>query len=222
MRLWLVAAVSLLLVASPARAQDFAELDIAELQARMQQGELSAERLVTWYLDRIDEIDRAGPQLNSIIELNPDALTIARALDEERQASGPRGPMHGIPVVLKANINTGDEMHTTAVPVRSYWARPICRNGRISGPPVHRAAGAALAGKPAILTASRATPAAHQVAPPLPWQPISRRFRLAPRPMAPSSVLPASTASSGSSQAWGSSAAAASFRLRTARTRPDQ
>ena len=114
MRLWLVAAVSLLLVASPARAQDFAELDIAELQARMQQGELSAERLVTWYLDRIDEIDRAGPQLNSIIELNPDALTIARALDEERQASGPRGPMHGIPVVLKANINTGDEMHTTA------------------------------------------------------------------------------------------------------------
>jgi amidase len=114
MRLWLVAAVSLLLVASPARAQDFAELDIAEIQARMQQGELSAERLVTWYLDRIDEIDRAGPQLNSIIELNPDALTIARALDEERQASGPRGPMHGIPVVLKANINTGDEMHTTA------------------------------------------------------------------------------------------------------------
>jgi amidase len=69
---------------------------------------------VRWYQQRIDDIDRGGPNLNSIIELNPDALTIARALDEEWLASGPRGPMHGIPVVLKANIDTADQMHTTA------------------------------------------------------------------------------------------------------------
>jgi len=106
--------VSLLLLVSLVHAEDLAELGIAELQARMQRNELSSEQLVTWYLNRIDEIDRAGPRLNSIIELNPHALTIARALDEERRASGPRGPMHGIPVVLKANIDTGDQMHTTA------------------------------------------------------------------------------------------------------------
>lgn len=93
---------------------DYSEATIAELQDRMQRGELTSEKLVTWYLQRIDQIDHAGPQLNSIIELNPDALTIARALDEEWQISGPRGPMHGIPVVLKANIDTADQMHTTA------------------------------------------------------------------------------------------------------------
>jgi amidase len=110
----LCAVLGLLILAGPVHADEFAELDIAELQLRMQRGELNAEQLVTWYLDRIDAIDRNGPQLNSIIELNPDALTIARALDEERQASGPRSAMHGIPVVLKANIDTGDQMHTTA------------------------------------------------------------------------------------------------------------
>jgi amidase len=107
-------AVCLLAAATSSYAEDFEELSIAELHARMQRQELTAEQLVTWYLQRIDEIDRAGPKLNSIIELNPDALGIARALDEEWQRSGPRGPMHGIPVVLKANIDTADQMHTTA------------------------------------------------------------------------------------------------------------
>lgn len=93
---------------------DYSEATIAELQDQMQRGELTSEQLLSWYLQRIDDIDRAGPQLNSIIELNPDALTIARALDEEWLISGPRGPMHGIPVVLKANIDTADQMHTTA------------------------------------------------------------------------------------------------------------
>lgn len=89
-------------------------MQIAELHDRMQRGEVSAEQLVRWYLGRIEELDRSGPELRAMIELNPDALMTARALDEEWQESGPRGPLHGIPVVLKANIDTADKMHTTA------------------------------------------------------------------------------------------------------------
>jgi amidase len=94
--------------------RDFSEVSIAELHDGMQRGELTSEQLVSWYLQRIDAIDRNGPALNSMIEVNPEALQIARALDEEWQASGPRGPMHGIPVVLKANIDTADLMKTSA------------------------------------------------------------------------------------------------------------
>lgn len=93
---------------------DYSEYDIDALQALMVKGELSSRALTRFYLARIEAIDRSGPQLNSMIELNPQALQIAADLDAERQASGPRGPMHGIPVVLKANIDTGDEMETTA------------------------------------------------------------------------------------------------------------
>jgi len=94
--------------------QDFTEASIADLHDRMQRGELRSELLVHWYLDRIDAIDQHGPELNAVIELNPDALMIARALDEEWRESGPRGPLHGIPVLLKANIDTADKMHTSA------------------------------------------------------------------------------------------------------------
>jgi amidase len=94
--------------------EDFSEADIAGLHDRMQRGELSSESLTRWYIDRIEAIDRGGPELRSVIEVNPDALTIARALDEEWQASGPRGPLHGIPVLLKANIDTADRMKTSA------------------------------------------------------------------------------------------------------------
>nr|GFC96081.1 hypothetical protein [Tanacetum cinerariifolium] len=66
------------------------------------------------YLDRIAKIDRAGPKLNAIIELNPDALKIADGLDKERKAGKVRGPLHGIPILLKDNIDTGDQMQTTA------------------------------------------------------------------------------------------------------------
>ncbi len=107
----------LLCLALAACARDdgsFEEASIAELHDRMQRGELTSEQLVHWYLDRIEAIDRSGPLLNSVIELNPDALMIARALDEEWAESGPRGPLHGIPVLLKANIDTADSMHTTA------------------------------------------------------------------------------------------------------------
>jgi amidase len=93
---------------------EYNEHDISTLQELMQAGDLSSAELTAYYLQRIEAIDRAGPGLNSIIELNPAALDIAKSLDEERKASGPRGPMHGIPVVLKANIDTGDQMATTA------------------------------------------------------------------------------------------------------------
>ena len=93
---------------------DLAERDVASLQAAMQAGELTSRQLVDYYLRQIESLDRNGPSLNSIIETNPDALAIAEALDAERGASGPRGPLHGIPVVLKANIDTGDSMATSA------------------------------------------------------------------------------------------------------------
>lgn len=99
---------------SKADTIDYREYDIESLQVLMRQGELSSRQLVQYYLDRIEAIDRNGPKLNAIIEVNPQALEIATALDEERKTSGPRGPLHGIPVVLKANIDTADQMETTA------------------------------------------------------------------------------------------------------------
>ena len=90
------------------------EATIASLQADMTMGRLSARRLVEQYLERIAALDHAGPALRSIIEVNPDALEIAEALDRERAASGPRGPLHGIPLLLKDNIATADKMGTTA------------------------------------------------------------------------------------------------------------
>ena len=90
------------------------EVTIAELQTRMAAGELTALDLVKQYQTRIEAIDRNGPQVNSVLELNPDAEEIARALDEERRTQGPRGPLHGIPLLLKDNIDTYDRMHTTA------------------------------------------------------------------------------------------------------------
>jgi amidase len=90
------------------------ELTITELQARMAAGQLTARQLTEAYLARIAAIDRAGPRLNSVIETNPDALEIADALDSERAANGPRGPLHGIPILLKDNIDTADRLQTTA------------------------------------------------------------------------------------------------------------
>ncbi len=90
----------------------------------MEEGELSSTALTEYYLNRIEAIDRSGPGLNSIIELNPQALEIAAALDDERRTNGPRGPMHGIPVVLKANIDTADQMSTTAGSLAMAGHRP--------------------------------------------------------------------------------------------------
>jgi len=90
------------------------EVTVAELQARLAAGKLSAVTLAKKYLARIETMDQRGPALRSVIELNPDALAIAAALDRERRARGPRGPLHGIPVLLKDNIATHDRMSTTA------------------------------------------------------------------------------------------------------------
>ena len=99
-----------------ARAADFpfAEATIDSLQARMAAGTLSAHDLTAAYLARIAEVDKGGPKLNSVIELNPDAIAIADALDAERKAGHLRGPLHGIPVLIKDNIDTVDRMQTTA------------------------------------------------------------------------------------------------------------
>jgi len=93
---------------------DFSETSIADLHDQMQRGEISSVELIDWYIERIETIDQAGPGLNAIIEINPDARSIAASLDREWRDSGPRGPMHGIPVVLKANIDTSDQMYTSA------------------------------------------------------------------------------------------------------------
>lgn len=102
------------LIPSAGASSDLAYLDIDEIQDRMDGGELTAVRLVSFHLQRIAELDKAGPALGSVIEINPDALAIAAELDRERQSKGSRGPLHGIPVLLKANIDTGDAMDTTA------------------------------------------------------------------------------------------------------------
>lgn len=90
------------------------EADIDTLQQAMADGRLTSQALVRAYLDRIRRVDRAGPRVNAVIEANPEALALARALDAERKAGRVRGPLHGIPLLLKDNIDTGDRMMTTA------------------------------------------------------------------------------------------------------------
>ena len=90
------------------------EVTVAELQAGMASGRYTARRIVEQYLERIAAMDRTGASLHAIIETNPDALTAAEQLDRERAAHGARGPLHGIPVLLKDNIDTADRMTTTA------------------------------------------------------------------------------------------------------------
>jgi amidase len=103
-------------VPSPAADAPFEleEITVAELQAGMASGRYTAKRVVELYLGRIAAMDRTDVSLGSIIETNPDALTLAETLDRERASKGPRGPLHGIPVLLKDNIDTADRMTTTA------------------------------------------------------------------------------------------------------------
>ena len=90
------------------------EISISELSRQMGFGLMTAESLCEKYLQRIEDFDRKGSQLRAVIETNPDALDIARSLDQERKAKGPRGFLHGVPVLIKDNIDTGDKMQTTA------------------------------------------------------------------------------------------------------------
>jgi amidase len=106
--------------ASPSRAAlslvpfELEEITIAELQAGMASGRYTGRRVVELYLERIAAMDRTGAALQAILETNPEALALAEALDRERAAKGPRGPLHGIPVLLKDNVDTADRMTTTA------------------------------------------------------------------------------------------------------------
>lgn len=95
-------------------AFELEEATIADLQRRMVSGQDTARSLVEKYLARIETLDRRGPELRQMLEINPDALAIAEQLDAERKNKGPRGPLHGIPVLLKDNIGTHDRMTTTA------------------------------------------------------------------------------------------------------------
>jgi amidase len=90
------------------------EWTISELQEKMESGELTARRLAELYLERISEIDKDGPYINSVIELNPDALEIAESLDAERLAGKVRSLLHGVPILIKDNLDTHDKMQTTA------------------------------------------------------------------------------------------------------------
>jgi len=90
------------------------EWTIADLQEKMESGELTARRLAELYMERISEIDKNGPYLNSVIELNPDALEIADSLDAERKAGKTRSALHGVPILIKDNIDTHDRMQTTS------------------------------------------------------------------------------------------------------------
>jgi amidase len=100
------------------------EPTIPELQSAMKSGRTTSVKLVRLYLGRIAKVDSAGPRLNSIAEINPDALETARRLDEERRKRGPRGPLHGIPILLKDNIATTDRMQTTAGSLALAGSRP--------------------------------------------------------------------------------------------------
>ncbi|MEK4354821.1 amidase family protein [Paenibacillus sp. FSL R5-0475] len=93
---------------------EIVEATIPEIQAALEAGELTSKQLVLMYYERIADHDKNGLTINSVLEINPDALFIAESLDVERTIKGSRGPLHGIPVLLKDNINTGDKMHTSA------------------------------------------------------------------------------------------------------------
>jgi amidase len=111
---------------SPADSHEFElnEITIDELAEGMKSGKLTARTLAERYMARIEKMDRIGPGLYSVIQLNPDALTIADKLDKERKEKGPRSLLHGIPVLIKDNIDTADNMETTAGSLALLGSRP--------------------------------------------------------------------------------------------------
>ncbi len=221
---------------------DFAweEATLAGLATAFVDGALTARALTEAYLERIGSLDAAGPELRSVIETNPDALAIADTLDAERRDGHVRGPLHGIPILVKDNLDTADAMRTTAGSLALEGARP-----RRDAPVVERlrAAGVVLLGKTnmsewANFRSTRASSgwsarggqcrnpyaldrSAVRISAPVPAS-RSRRAS-APRPSAPrptgrSSARPRSPGSSGSSRRSASSRPPASCRSPTRRT----
>jgi amidase len=123
---------------------DLEEATIADLQAGMTSGRMTARSITQQYIARIEEIDRRGPTLRHVLEINPDALAIADSLDRERKAGRVRGPLHGIPILLKDNIDTADRMTTTAGSLALEGSVPL-QDAFIAAK--LRAAGAVLLGK---------------------------------------------------------------------------
>lgn len=121
-----------------------AEATIPDLADAMAAGTLTAVELTEYYLDRIDRLNTRGPELRAVLETNPDALAIAGALDRERRGGRVRGRLHGIPVLLKDNLDTADRMHTTGGSTALLGARPL-RDATVAAR--LRAAGAVLLGK---------------------------------------------------------------------------
>ena len=120
---------------SPTVAVDLSELEIDALQKRLQDGTLTSRRLTQWYLDRVAAIDDAGPMLNPVIAINPDALAIADTLDAERRAGRVRGPLHGISILIKDNVDTGDRQATTCSTRCRDGSTPTQRRCRCDGEP---------------------------------------------------------------------------------------
>lgn len=120
------------------------ERTIAQIQEEYAAGTLTAVALTQEYLARIEAIDRSGPEVRAVLETNPDALALAASLDAERQAQGPRGPLHGVPVLLKDNIDTGDAMQTTAGSL-ALVGEPAGQDATVAA--ALRAAGAVILGK---------------------------------------------------------------------------
>ena len=117
--LGLVAAGTAVALARPSRAAatdniELEEITVGDLQEGMRAGRFTSRSIAEAYLQRIDAIDKRGPAINAILELNPDALAIAEERDRERKAGPVRGPLHGIPLLIKDNIDTADRMHTSA------------------------------------------------------------------------------------------------------------
>ena len=139
----------LLLACTPPLATDynnfpFLEMDIEHLQEGYTQGDFTIAEVTQAYLDRIVAIDEKGPVLNSFIAINPDAIRIAQSLDKERANGNFRGPLHGIPIVLKDNIDTHDAMSTTAGSRALKGSKPL-QDSEVTK---HlREAGAAILGK---------------------------------------------------------------------------
>jgi amidase len=138
--------LGLLAVLPAAVRAEFAveEASLAELAAAQAEGTASSQDLVRAYLERIERLDRAGPRLNAVIELNPEALAIAATLDAERAAGTLRGPLHGIPILLKDNIDTGDRMQTSAGSL-ALLGEPAAQDSSVAAR--LRAAGAVILGK---------------------------------------------------------------------------